>query len=293
MYDHVLIGVDGSEEAERAARRGLDLAETVDASVTVVHVLSRKTLDRARGEVETEQLRDRAAAVLDAVESIAAERGQSVETEIREGSPAAALCEYAAEADADLLVLGRQGLTGIGRRLLGGVTERVLNRGAVPALVVPDEATGDGYDRLLVPTDGSENAAAAYPHAGAVATAYGAAVDVLNVVDLQDAAGAFHAGGLEASFVERLEAEGEAAVADAAAELAEHAPGVAVRTAVERTADLDGAAAGIRAYVAEQDVDLVAIGSRGRSDFKRALLGSVASKVLRSVDVPVLVAAQE
>lgn len=289
MYDQILIGVDGSEEAERAARRGLELADTVGASVTVLHVVERRTLGLTESETEAAALRERAADVLESVESIAAEVGQSVETTVREGSPAAEISAAAVEQDAELLVLGRQGLSGLGKRLLGGVTERLLNRGEVPVLVVP-EAAGEpsGYRRLLLPTDGSDNAEAALPHGAGIASAYGATVDVLNVVDLQDAGGPFNAGGLESEFVERLEAEGADAVADAADDLTTRTPGIEVHTAVERTTSLDGAAAGISEYVDDHEVDLVVMGSRGRSNLKRKLLGSVASKVLRTVDVPVV-----
>jgi nucleotide-binding universal stress UspA family protein len=49
-----------------------------------------------------------------------------------EGKPAVRISEYADEQGADLIVVGRQGLTGLGRRLLGGVTEQVLHRSEVP-----------------------------------------------------------------------------------------------------------------------------------------------------------------
>lgn len=290
MYDHVLVGVDGSDEAERAARRGLELASRVGATVTVVHVLERSALGLTRSDAEERQLRDQRAAILADVEDVAQSLGQPVETELLEGSPAGRISEYASEVGADLVVLGRQGLSGVSERLLGGVTERVLARGDVPVLVVPGEADVRGsYDRVLVPTDGSENAAAALPHGGGLAQIYGATVEVLNVVDLQSAGGAFHAGGLEVDFIERLEDEGEDAVGRAATELAEYVPADDVQTAVTLSTSLDGAAAGIREHVAEHGVDLIVMGSRGRSSLRRAMLGSVAATVLRSVDVPVLV----
>ncbi|MEF8824887.1 MAG: universal stress protein [Halapricum sp.] len=62
-----------------------------------------------------------------------------------------------------------------------------------------------------------------------------------------------------------------------------------MKTAVERTTSFEGAAAGVREYVEENGVDLVIMESHGRSNLKRQLLGSVASTVLPTVDVPVLV----
>jgi nucleotide-binding universal stress UspA family protein len=44
-----------------------------------------------------------------------------------------------------------------------------------------------------------------------------------------------------------------------------------------------------RAYVQEHGLDLIVMGSHGRSNLRRQLIGSVASTVLRTVGVPVLV----
>ncbi|GAB7094056.1 universal stress protein [Halolamina litorea] len=288
MYDHILIGVDGSDESLRAANRGLDLADTFDADVTAVHVISRSTIRLARTDDEEATIRESRESVFAPVEDAAETVGRSIETEVVAGAPARALTDRAAALGADLLVLGRQGASGVSERLLGSVTERVLSSGEVPTLVVPGGASeAGGYERLLLPTDGSENAEAAIPHGGALATAYGAGVDVLNVIDVQAAGGAFNAGGLEKSFIERLEADGEEAVERAAETLREHAPGADVRTAVERTND--GTAARITEYAAANDSDLVVMGSRGRSNLRRKVLGSVAASTLRNVGVPVLV----
>ncbi|MFD1527131.1 universal stress protein, partial [Halolamina salina] len=95
--------------------------------------------------------------------------------------------------------------------------------------------------------------------------------------------------GLQPGFVERLERRGEEAVHQVADEISAEYAEADVRTIVEQTTQ-KGAAGVIATYVEENDVDAVVMGSHGRGDLKRALLGSVASKVLRSVDVPVLVA---
>jgi nucleotide-binding universal stress UspA family protein len=291
MYSHVVIAVDGSEEAVRAAGVGMDVARLFDATVDVVHVVEQRALRLTTSADETERLRTRADAVLADVERQAAARGVSVETLRRDGTPSVVLADYAAECDADLLVVGRQGLTGVGRRLLGGVTESLLHRSDVPVLVVPDDGPADptAWDDLLVPTDGSENADAAAPHGTDIAERVGATVHVLNVVDLQAAGGVFAAGGLETAFVERLEARGQEAVDRVASDIRDTDSGPSVETAVVKTTEFDGVAAGIREYVREEGVDLVVMGSHGRSNLKRQLVGSVASTVLRTVDVPVLV----
>lgn len=293
MYDRILIPVDGSDGATRAAEAGFKLAQSFDASVDVLHVLDRRTLQLARTTDEKGDLRERGEEVLAEVESLAKEFGCSVTTELAEGTPSTRICEYAAERDAVLIVMGRQGRTGLRKRVLGGVTEHVLSHGETPVLVVPESAsearTGIGFDRLLLPTDGSENAEAATDHGVAVAKRYGSTVHVLNVVDLQSEGGMFSAGGLEREFVERLESRGREATERIASRIESLAPDVDSETAVVRTADFDGVAGGIHDYAVDREIDLIVMGSHGRSNLRSKLLGSVTSGVLRTGDLPVLV----
>ena len=293
MYDRIVIAVDGSDEAAHAARRGLELADTFGAAVDVIHVVERNALRLTRTGDERTRLRDRGAAILDEIDGAASEVGLSVSTKLVEGKPAVRISEFATESDADLVVVGRQGLTGVTRRLVGGVTEGILHRSPVPVLVVPEgdpvtEASA-GYSQILLPTDGSETAEDAVPHGEAVGRNYGSTVHVLNVVDLQAAGGVFNAGGLDSEFVERLEASGREAVGRVADEIRDVTAEIEVRTTVERSTSFDGVAAGIRGYVENNGIDLIVMSSHGRSNLERQMLGSVASTVLRTVDVPVLV----
>jgi nucleotide-binding universal stress UspA family protein len=293
MFDHIVIAVDGSEKAGQAARRGLRLAQGFDATVDVLSVVEQKALRLTETSHEKAQLHERGEAALTGIEELASEFDRTVTTTLLEGKPAVRISEYADEQDADLIVVGRQGLTGLGRRLLGGVTERVLHRSEVPVLVIPgrdDEGDVEAdYSRVLITTDGSDNADVAIPHGTAIAQRYGSDVHVLNVVDVQAAGGVFNAGGLEKKFLERLDARGQEAVDSVANKIEESAPELTVETAVERTASFEGAAAGVREYIEENEIDLVFMGSHGRSNLERQLLGSVASTVLRTVDIPVLV----
>jgi nucleotide-binding universal stress UspA family protein len=293
MYAHIVIAVDGSDEATEAARRGLELADRFEASVDVLHVVQRKALRLTTTADERRRLRERGQAVLAEIEQLAADLEQPVRTELRDGKPAVEISDIASEQDADLIVIGRQGMTGLGKRLLGGVTEQVLHRSAVPVFVVPGSAqepvSARTYTRLLLPTDGSENAEAAAQHGLTIAQQYGAAIHVLNVVDLQADGGVFNAGGLEKEFVDRLESRGSETVQRIEKDVRKTAPDLEVETAVVRTMSFEGVSAEMREYIAEHEIDMVVMGSHGRSNLKRKLLGSVASTLLRTVDVPVLV----
>ena len=135
------------------------------------------------------------------------------------------------------------------------------------------------YDRILVPTDGSGSAARAMAEALDLAEQSGATVHVLHVIDSR-----FYDTSID-SAVEPLRNEGEEYVEDLAA-MAEDA-GVDVTTAVE----VGRPARRILEYVSDNDVGLVVMGTRGRSELSRRLLGSVTKYVVTHADVPVHVVA--
>ncbi|MFB6157497.1 MAG: universal stress protein [Haloferacaceae archaeon] len=134
------------------------------------------------------------------------------------------------------------------------------------------------YEHILLPIDGSEGTDRAVEHAVGHAVEYGADLYVLHVVDVNVAAveGA-------ADVLERLEDAGERLVSDAMG-LADDA-GV---PAVEGTVTRGTPHRHILDYVDQYDIDLVVMGTHGRSGVERYLLGSVTEKVVRLSDVPVL-----
>jgi len=135
------------------------------------------------------------------------------------------------------------------------------------------------YDNILVPTDGSAASEGAVEHAIELANQYGATVHALYVVDT----GAYSSMEVGSDIVvEALREEGEQAVERVASE-AEDA-GVAVETSV-RTGIAHRA---IDEYVNEEGIDLVVMGTHGRTGVGRFLLGSVAEKVVRTADAPVM-----
>lgn len=280
MYERILVPVDGSDPADRAVDYGVLLAEAYDAELELLHVV-------AEGEEESEGDRGRGETVLATAQEVVGERVPAG-TRLLGGVPHRAVVDHAADSDADLVVMGRRGRTGLGEGLLGSVTERVIVGVDVPVLVVPGDdpdAVPDGISTVLLPTDGSENAEAASAHAADLVGRFGAALHVVNVVDVESAGGLFSAGGIDEEFVERLEEGGAEAVERMVAAVRAADPEVDPTTAVVRGTPHEG----IEEYATEHGVDLVAMGSRGRSAIERRLFGSVTKRVLRTVDVPVLV----
>ena len=145
------------------------------------------------------------------------------------------------------------------------------------------------YERVLVPTDGSDAAEGAVDHALDLAEKYDADVHALYVVDTDSMS-----LSLGAEQLDRIE-QGQYEEMEEVRERAETATGYVADRARERDLEtVEHVAAGkphdqIADYVADNAIDLVVMGSHGRSGIKRALLGSVTERTLRSTHVPVLV----
>ena len=132
------------------------------------------------------------------------------------------------------------------------------------------------YDDILFPTDGSEASKATFPHAVSQARAFDARIHVLYVVDTTYAG--VGAGG--SKNVDSLRAEGEAVVAEFEERLLDEAVEV-----VPEIADGDPFTQ-IKRY-GDDGIDMIVMGTRGRSGVEKHLLGSVTEKVVRTADVPV------
>ena len=136
------------------------------------------------------------------------------------------------------------------------------------------------YDAVLLPTDGSEGTRAATEHAIDHARQYDATLHVLYVVDAR--IGVARETTPEAVF-EELEDQGrnaiEAVHSQARAADVETIEGAVARGDPHR-AILD--------YVTAEDIDLVVMGTHGRTGLDHYLIGSVTEKVVRLSDVPVL-----
>lgn len=138
------------------------------------------------------------------------------------------------------------------------------------------------YDEVLVPTDGSPTAENAVEHALDLARRHEAALHALYVVDVGQGPPTGQAE-LWAPVVQAVRNQGNlltGEIVEAAVEA-----GLEACQAVE---EHDTAAEGVLSYAEEQEIDVLVIGTHGRSGPKRWLLGSVAERVLRGSTVPVL-----
>jgi nucleotide-binding universal stress UspA family protein len=135
----ILVPHDFSETSEAALSYALDLAEKLGARVTILH-----TYDVTHGFAVSVQptaalvaeVRHAARAALDRAVARSQRPGVAVDGQLRQGSTWSEIDALAAEAHADLIVMGTHGRRGISRALLGSVAEKVVRTGPCPVLTV-------------------------------------------------------------------------------------------------------------------------------------------------------------
>ena len=280
MYDSILVPTDGSNAAVAAAEGAVSLARRFDATVHAVHVVEFRNV-QPTDEKLVADLRRFGENIVGEVAELAAEAGVEATTSVLEthGKPHRAIIEAATEREADCIVMGTHGRTGLARVALGSVAERTLRESPVPVVTVSEDADfAPEFERVLVPTDGSDGARAAAEHAVELAAASDAALDVVSVLDA-------NAVGYELASTtirDALEERGRRSVQQVL-ELAADTD-LQVETAV-----LQGTVArSIVEYADEHDADCIVIGTHGRTGAERVLLGSVAERVVRLASVPVI-----
>ncbi|AEM56978.1 universal stress protein [Haloarcula hispanica N601] len=144
-FDDILLPTDGSSGAEAAIEPTGALASATDATVHLVSVVDTRSLGIDVGSsVIVDELESVATdAVGDASDRLSGMGVETVETAITHGVPYRAILDAIEEADADLVVIGTHGRTGIDRYLLGSVAEKLVRTSPVPVMTVRAPDAGD------------------------------------------------------------------------------------------------------------------------------------------------------
>jgi len=138
MYDKILIPYDGSDEAQKGARHGVELAAALDSAIHALYVIDLPGVPRAMALRDDEdEIRERyheyGEEALEEVASMAAEHGVDCSATIRTGSVSDEIVDYADEVGMDAVVMGSAYRGKLGN-ILGGTADRVVRSATVPVI---------------------------------------------------------------------------------------------------------------------------------------------------------------
>lgn len=137
MYDRILVPTDGSPGTSRVLTHAVGLAERFGATLHGLYVLDARNRGLEGGmDALRESLRSEGEHATERVRARAEDAGVDVTTALREGTPHEEILEYAEAEGIEAIVMGTHGRSGVGRVLLGSVTERVVRLSPVPVLTV-------------------------------------------------------------------------------------------------------------------------------------------------------------
>jgi nucleotide-binding universal stress UspA family protein len=139
----ILLATDGSEEAELAAMRAVDLADATHSELHVVHVGVVPTFLKSYpgtlgydGKLYEQIEEDSRELLRKQSWRVKAAGGTVAEAHLRMGAVALEIVALAEEIQADLIVMGSRGLGGLRRALMGSVSDSVVRHAHCPVLVV-------------------------------------------------------------------------------------------------------------------------------------------------------------
>jgi nucleotide-binding universal stress UspA family protein len=290
--EHIVAATDFSDTSDRAMALAGKLAVAAGARLSLVHVYDPTPLGPAvaypaqvwTGADLAKQLETASKRELERTRSEILARVKRVEpVTIAHSSSALAICDYAEEVKADLVVTGTHGRGGLAHMLIGSVAENIVRHAPCPVLAVRPSATVDGFPgRIVAATDFSPNANAGLDWARDLSDRFDTEVTMVHVYDTWPQT----IGGERFEFerLENVDANLKAALAEAQRER------FGGRETVKTELLAGDAAGAVCEYARDTGAGLVVVTTHGRTGLKRLILGSVAEKIVRHAPCSVLVA---
>jgi nucleotide-binding universal stress UspA family protein len=288
----MLVLLDGSELAEVVFDYARELSGRMHVDVELLHVcspqeISQLPMRRAYMERMAEELCAGAEEISAKYSKEAAAQCIQARGNVVVGYPAEEILKYVDDNDIDLVMMSTHGSSGVKAWDLGDVANKVVHASRVPVWLVPtelrEEIIADAMPRriLVVPLSGSEQSAAAIPHATTIMAQRGADAELvlLHVVDPSYITSSITLTRAALDNLGDRRAQMKTYLEGMARPLGE--TGVKVRTEV-----LSGdPAETIIDYLKGHPAQLVVMATRGKSGFSRMVFGSVTESVIHMVKV--------
>ncbi len=291
MQERLLVPLDGSKDAEIVLPYVVEIASKLGAEITLTRISESRGADAANiYRLYLDSVKSR---IQNQVKSYRTKKEVKVFSKVILGNPANELLRYSNEINASLIVMASRGSSGKGPWLLGNIAAKVLRATSKPVLLIRASASSKAIrqksllKRILMPLDGSKLGEAAIPYTAVLAQALDAELVLFQAGEIITVSGGFDDGGFYAKptpqDLDRRKAFGLAYLDGLGKPLIERGLNTSSVLVMGSAADQ------IMNYSEENDIDLIAMSTHGRSGIGRWVFGSVTDKVLHAGDIPVLV----
>ena len=135
-YKNILVATDGSKYSDAAVDEAINYAKSYEGTLKILSAVDVTKKFQVKAPEFLEELIDNAKKNLDDIKNKAQQAGVNAETFVREGEPYKVIADLATELNADIIVMGSHGRTGLKRLLMGSVSEKVIGYAPCPVLVV-------------------------------------------------------------------------------------------------------------------------------------------------------------
>jgi nucleotide-binding universal stress UspA family protein len=139
MFEKILLAVDGSDHALRAARTAADLARAMNANqfwIVVAYDFIPPYLGEPNLQFAIESRTEEAKAILDHALKEVGSIPCEIQTELIEGSEAETIINVATTQKSDVIVMGSRGHGTLAGLLLGSTSQKVVSHAPCPVLIV-------------------------------------------------------------------------------------------------------------------------------------------------------------
>jgi len=135
-WKKILLATDGSKYSAAAADKAIDLAKAYGGELAVVSVVDVNEEFQTTAPEAVEKMIKKSRETVQAIKDRAEAAGVAAEGFVGEGNSHSVIINLAKEKNSNLIIMGSHGRSGLGRLLMGSVTEKVIGHTACPVLVV-------------------------------------------------------------------------------------------------------------------------------------------------------------
>jgi nucleotide-binding universal stress UspA family protein len=276
MYKKLLVAVDGSEISLHAFKEALGITKKDVLVLAVAPTYSGDLRVMGTSDI-SDLLKEPCEQALNKVLQMAEEEKAEIRPVCVMGEAYETIVDVAEDEGRDLIVMGVRG-SRLEHLLVGSTTARVIGFSSQDVLIIPEKASVR-WERILLATDGSEYSRKAAERALTLVQDSGGTLKVVSVLEISP-----HIYAVAPELTEekiKLPRQYAQEVKDLAA-----SRGIIAEDFVREAESADEV---IIELVRQTDIDLIVMGSHGRTGLKRLLMGSVTERVIGNAPCPVLV----